>query len=73
MPDRQVKRIIQDPRTTCEEILKDLETAGIIVAKKSNSLNHHGLLALWLCKNPLLKKHHDLKFAEKYLDKPVKY
>ena len=80
--DREVKiiirRVVQEPRTTCGEFQIDLEFAGTFVSKKtiSKALNYHGLYARSPRKTPLLKKKHVeacLKFAAQHLNKPVKY
>ncbi len=56
------------PRTTREDLVNDLMTAGAIVTKKTigNTLRHEGRKSCSACKVPLLKKPHVqacLKFA----------
>ncbi len=56
------------PRTTREDLVNDLKSAGTIVPKKTigNTLRHEGLKSCSACKVPLLQKAHvqaRLKFA----------
>uniref|UniRef100_A0AAY5KA96 Transposase Tc1-like domain-containing protein n=1 Tax=Esox lucius TaxID=8010 RepID=A0AAY5KA96_ESOLU len=63
------------PRTTRQDLVNDLKTAGTTVSKKtiSNTLRCHGLKSCSACKVPLLKPAHvkaRLKFANDHLDDP---
>lgn len=47
-----IRRVAQEPRTTCGELQKDLELAG------ANALSHHSLYEGLPCKIPFLKRKH---------------
>lgn len=75
---RIIRKVVEEPRTTCGLLQKDTELAGTIVSKKkiSNILNCHGPYACSLRKTPLLKYKRIkayLKFASQNMDKSVKY
>ncbi len=60
--------LVDQPRTTREDVVNDLKAAGIIVTKKTigNTLRREGLKSCSARKVPLLKKAHvqaPLKFA----------
>ncbi len=63
-----MRRVRSQPRTTREDLVNDLKTAGTIVTNKTigNTLRHEGLKSCSARKVPLLKKAHvqaRLKFA----------
>ena len=59
-----IRRVVQEPRTTCGELQKDLELAGT-----SNALNRHGLYARSPRKTILLMKKH----VEAYVKFPAQH
>ncbi len=68
-----MRTVRNQPRTTWEDLVSDLKTAGTIVTKKTvgNTLRREGLKSCSTRKVPLLKKAHvqaPLKFANKHLN-----
>uniref|UniRef100_A0AAY5JZJ1 Transposase Tc1-like domain-containing protein n=1 Tax=Esox lucius TaxID=8010 RepID=A0AAY5JZJ1_ESOLU len=68
-----MKSVMNQPRTTWEDLVNDLNAAGTIVTKKTigNTLRREGLKSCSARKVPLLKKAHVqacLKFANEHLN-----
>uniref|UniRef100_A0AAZ3RX38 Transposase Tc1-like domain-containing protein n=1 Tax=Oncorhynchus tshawytscha TaxID=74940 RepID=A0AAZ3RX38_ONCTS len=68
-----MRTVRNQPRTTREDLVNDLKTAGTIVTKKTigNTLRREGLKSCSARKAPLLKKAHlhaRLKFANEHLN-----
>ncbi|KAL0179407.1 hypothetical protein M9458_024849 [Cirrhinus mrigala] len=68
-----MRMVRNQPRTTREDLVKDLKAAGTIVTNKTidNTLRHEGLKSCSACKVPLLKIAHVqacLKFANEHLN-----
>lgn len=71
-----LRTVRENPRTTRDEIVRDLEAAGISVTMRTvtNTLRRSGLRSCSARKVPLLKKNHvraRLEFAEAHLDDSV--
>ena len=69
-----MRKVRDQPSTTQEELVNDLNAVGTTVTKRiSNTLHREGLKSCCACKVPLLKKAHvqaRLKFAKEHLDDP---
>ncbi len=71
-----IPREVRDqPRTTREDLVRDLKRAGTTVSKVTinNALHRHGLKSCSVCNVPLLKPAHvqaHLTFAKDHLDDP---
>ena len=70
-----MRKVMDQPRTTHQDLVNDLKRAGTTVSKKiiSNTLHHHGLKTCKAHKVPLLKPTHvqaRLKFTNDHLDDP---
>uniref|UniRef100_A0AAZ3SKY0 Transposase Tc1-like domain-containing protein n=1 Tax=Oncorhynchus tshawytscha TaxID=74940 RepID=A0AAZ3SKY0_ONCTS len=70
-----MRKVRDQPRTTRQDLVNHLKSAGTTVSKKtiSNTLRRHGLKSCSAHKVPLLKPAHvqaRLKFANDHLDDP---
>lgn len=71
-----MRKVVDQPKTTGEELNNYLNAAGKTVTKNTtgNALQHNGLKSCSACKAPLLKKANvqiRLKFASKHLKSAV--
>lgn len=73
-----VRTVTHTPRTTCHDLQNDLKASGIKVCHHtiSRALSREGLRSRTPRRTPLLKERHvlaRLKYANEYLNKPVRF